>query len=64
MISLTEEQYRRATDNYLGYCLDCGEEASGVEPDAERYKCQICGAMQVFGAEQLLLLGKLEIIEG
>jgi hypothetical protein len=37
-----------------GFCLICGAEASGVEPDAENYECEACGSDQVFGAEQLL----------
>lgn len=39
-----------------GFCLICGEEASGVEPDARNYTCDNCGAEQVFGAEELLLV--------
>ena len=32
-----------------------GAEAEGVEPDARKYKCQACGELQVYGAEELLL---------
>ena len=39
-----------------GFCLACGNEAHGVEPDAERYECEACGAPLVYGAEQLLLM--------
>ncbi len=39
-----------------GICLICGQEAGGVEPDAENYKCESCGAEQVFGSDQLLLV--------
>lgn len=42
-------------DDNLGFCIWCGAEAYGVEPDAEHYKCEDCGELQVFGAEQLLL---------
>ncbi len=27
-----------------GFCTDCGAEADGVEPDAEGYECESCGA--------------------
>ena len=37
-----------------GFCVDCGDEAEGCEPDARNYKCQSCGCMSVFGAEELL----------
>ena len=39
-----------------GVCLKCGEEQYGVEPDAEGYQCEACGAMEVAGAEQIILL--------
>jgi hypothetical protein len=39
-----------------GFCLICGEEADGCEPDACNYRCDSCGAEQVFGAEELLML--------
>lgn len=44
-------------DDVQGWCLGCGEEASGVEPDAERYKCECCGEALVFGVEELMLRG-------
>jgi DNA-directed RNA polymerase subunit RPC12/RpoP len=43
-------------DEYLGICIECGAEAEGVEPDAERYSCEACGARAVFGAEQLVIM--------
>jgi len=39
-----------------GICHECGETQSGVEPDAENYTCETCGANKVFGAEQTLIL--------
>ncbi len=39
----------------LGFCIACGEEHDGIEPDAERYKCHCCGQCKVYGAEQLVL---------
>ena len=57
-ISLTIEQVMDAVraDDYLGFCLECGAEASGVEPDARNYECESCGANRVFGAEEVLLM--------
>jgi len=37
-----------------GFCLNCGDEVSGVEPDARDYKCESCGERQVAGAEEIL----------
>jgi len=38
-----------------GVCIACGADAEGCEPDARKYRCDACGAMQVYGAEELLL---------
>jgi hypothetical protein len=43
-------------DDCRGFCLACGAEASGVEPDAGNYECEACGEKQVFGAEQILIM--------
>jgi hypothetical protein len=43
-------------DEYQGFCLACGADAYGVEPDAENYECEECGKAQVFGAEQVLCI--------
>jgi hypothetical protein len=39
-----------------GFCLVCGLECGGVEPDARNYTCESCGAEQVFGVEELLMV--------
>ena len=44
------------TDN-PGFCISCGEEADGCEPDARNYPCESCGEREVFGAAELLLMG-------
>jgi predicted RNA-binding Zn-ribbon protein involved in translation (DUF1610 family) len=56
---VTLEQIMQAIeeDDYIGFCLSCGEEASGCEPDARNYVCESCGEEQVFGAEELLIMG-------
>ena len=40
---------------YPGFCVTCGEETYGVEPDASGYTCEYCGAPTVYGAEELLV---------
>lgn len=47
-------------DEGIGFCLACGDEAYGVEPDARKYKCESCGEMRVYGAEEILLMGAHE----
>lgn len=38
-----------------GFCIACGEDASGCEPDARKYPCESCGARAVYGAQELLI---------
>lgn len=45
----------RTTLDDPGFCICCGAEALGVEPDARRYECESCGESGVYGAEELLL---------
>jgi hypothetical protein len=40
----------------LGFCLACGEQADGCEPDARNYECGACGERKVFGAEEILIM--------
>jgi hypothetical protein len=59
--SITVERVMEAAQREMfgldnpGFCLICGEEAEGCEPDARNYKCESCGAEQVFGAEEIIL---------
>ena len=39
-----------------GFCIACGEDAEGCEPDARKYECEVCGENAVYGAEELLLM--------
>jgi Zn finger protein HypA/HybF involved in hydrogenase expression len=53
--SFTEIQ--EAAESNDGFCLACGNVQSGVEPDARGYACESCGALKVYGAEELALMG-------
>ena len=44
-----------------GFCLSCGIEVDGVEPDAQDYLCEACGNREVVGAEHALLLGWINV---
>jgi len=48
---------RAAMENGIGFCRVCGAEHDGIEPDARRYKCEICEMNFVYGAEELLMMG-------
>jgi hypothetical protein len=55
-ITLTMVMEAVEADDSLGFCRACGAEAFGVEPDARGYECESCGAMKVYGAEELLMM--------
>ncbi len=46
-----------------GVCLACGDidEFAGCEPDAENYECANCGKRRLWGLEQALIAGYLDI---
>lgn len=41
----------------VGYCMSCGTEVFGIEPDARRYECEVCGQKAVFGLQEIVLCG-------
>ena len=43
-------------DNMMGICRLCGEDQPYCDPDTSYYTCEICGAEEVFGAEEYLFL--------
>jgi hypothetical protein len=59
--SLTDEMILDAAERQMttldspGFCLSCGLEQEGHEPDARRHECESCGAHNVYGAEELVL---------
>ena len=45
-----------------GACLACGEiQYGGVEPDARQYECEFCGERKVYGLEELLVMGAIDL---
>jgi hypothetical protein len=38
-----------------GFCLSCGQEQGGCEPDMEGGECESCGEASVYGASELLI---------
>lgn len=60
----TQGRYAEATEEYHGYCTNCDDFTNdhGVEPDAEKYKCDECGMMTVMGAEQALIMGHITFV--
>ena len=62
--SLTEEEFMEGNEGGLGYCVACGEERTEfTEPDTEKQKCEACGQHQVYGLDNLLIMGLIDITE-
>lgn len=49
-----------------GFCVNCGEEQDGVEPDGRECGCESgcesCGERTVYGIEELMVMGLVEIV--
>lgn len=46
---------RMTTLDNPGFCIKCGNEQEGCEPDARKYKCEACGEKAVYGSDELLM---------
>ena len=57
----TSEELTEVMGENMGWCLACGEQADGVEPDARKYTCEACDKPKVYGLEELLLMGIVKI---
>lgn len=60
-IEMTQEEFEEGCQAYEGRCLSCGDNQFGCEGDASNYPCESCGEEEVFGLEELLILGKIVI---
>ncbi len=58
---VTLEMYESACQDMQGICTACHELVDGVEPDAEGYTCPACDEAKVFGMEQALIMGLIEV---
>lgn len=58
---MSEGEYMDGAESYMGLCLCCGEEHSGIEPDARFYRCESCKENAVYGIEELLFMGRVRI---
>jgi hypothetical protein len=52
-------QVEEASAGQCGLCLACGGTRDQCEPDARRYRCDACGLPEVYGAEELMLTGRV-----
>jgi len=54
---MTDAELWECNEGSMGFCLACGNEQHGVEPDARKYKCHACGKEKVYGFEELVVMG-------
>lgn len=59
--SLTDDRICDAAESQMydlgsaGFCVVCGAERDGCEPDARKYLCLDCGKRSVYGAQELVI---------
>lgn len=65
IITLTDSEYWQLSNAYAGLCLSCGEldECARIEPDARACRCNACGDRELYGLEQAMLMGLVEVTE-
>ena len=62
-IKITEGTYRVLEGDYMGICRSCLDVACECEPDARNYKCESCNAKTVYGAQELMMMGAIDLVE-
>lgn len=63
VFAMSEDEFRELAEEMCGLCRACGEVADGVEPDACKYECEACERPQVYGMEELLVMGLVAFTE-
>jgi len=58
---MTDSEYSELQSEDPGFCIQCGGETFGVEPDARCYECDECGERSAYGMEELLIMGRISI---
>jgi len=53
MAAAEEQMFGLGND---GFCLKCGHQQDGCEPDARGYRCEDCGANAVYGATEIMMV--------
>jgi hypothetical protein len=61
---MVPEEFQSLDDDNCGLCIRCGEITVGcVEPDARAYECEACETKGVYGAQELLIMGLINLTE-
>lgn len=57
------DKLNRMVDRSMGFCAQCRSWTTGCcEPDARQYPCTRCGESTVYGAEEIVMMGLLEVV--
>ena len=60
MMTFNLEVIQDAMEEQCGFCVECGAERECCEPDAREYECDECGQREVYGAEELIVMGLVD----
>lgn len=61
-IVISENEFSELNEDCGGICIACeSRQYGGCEPDARNYPCEECGESKVFGVEELLIMGLIEL---
>ena len=55
--TFTLAQIQEADAMECGLCLACGAFRDCCEPDARKYRCEECNENQVYGANEIMMMG-------
>jgi len=59
---ISMSRYEEATENSEGYCSACKKwTAECCEPDAREYECPRCKQPKVYGCEEAMMMGLVEV---
>ncbi len=58
--TFTMAQIEEASAEQSGLCIACGHVQDCCEPDARQYRCDGCSRNEVYGAEELMLMGRVK----
>lgn len=62
MTNPTLREIKEASEENQGWCTNCEEWThDSCEPDAHKYTCPECDCNSVYGAEELVLLGLVDL---
>ena len=62
---IPHQYFEELCDDFAGFCLVCQDitREFDTEPDAEEYECPVCGTDSVYGIEECLIRGWIEVTE-